>query len=344
MKDKRMLMRVPVLAVAIVMALLLLAGTYSVIASPTLSVGPGPDLPSAPSGTVFWTSPWEPITRGHTLSFNHNLGRNPETYAVELLFLDTDGGLGINRRYYGGLISGTQRYGAHWQNLTANTIQVYRQPDDNVADRVRIQVWVPPTASDYDSGWRDISQDETLTLTHGLGIPATDLTVGLWFSSTDRGIHHFAYGGMSVNPLSGTLGAYWHNLTNNTVWVTRFISDTAVEQVRVVVTQGEPPAYDSGWRSIATDTATVFTHSLNWDADMLLVRGECLMPGGLGIHQQFAGGNHFWSGAWQGTNLQNLTSNTVTIFRQPDDLTCPQARVRIWKRSLLVYLPLVMRD
>ena len=45
---------------------------------------------------------------------NHNLGGNPEDYAVELLFEDSDsGGLGINRVAFGGLeVDGTW-LGAH---------------------------------------------------------------------------------------------------------------------------------------------------------------------------------------------------------------------------------------
>jgi hypothetical protein len=42
--------------------------------------------------------------------------------------------------------------------------------------------------------------------------------------------------------------------------------------------------------------------------------------------------------------LQNLTRNTVEVFRQPDDDVCPQVRVRIWKRSAQIYLPLILNN
>ena len=41
--------------------------------------------------------------------------------------------------------------------------------------------------------------------------------------------------------------------------------------------------------------------------------------------------------------MQNLTRNTVEVFRQANDDVCPQVRVRIWKREFKVYLPLVLK-
>jgi hypothetical protein len=330
----------------VITTLILLAGAYIVIASPSPSARLVPNSTSA--AMPYWSSKWVTITEGTARTFTHNLGGNPDDYAVELWFKDTDGNLGINRLGYGGIVSGTLRYGAYWQRLTANTIQVVRQADDDAADEIRINVWIPPTSTTaYAGTWQDISG--TITINHNLAITATDLVVSLWFSNTSLGIHQYAYGGLSLNPLSGTLGAFWHNLTTNTVQVTRFLSDSVAEQVRVDVVYGAPPDYDSlvtqsGWQNILPGTTFVFTHNLNWDPDMMLVHGECRDPGGLGIHQQFAGGNHHWVNGWQGTNIQNVTSNTVTILRQADDTNCPLARIRITKRSLKVYLPVVMRD
>lgn len=141
-----------------------------------------------------------PINQGQTLTMNHNLGGNPEDYAVELLFEDSDsGGLGINRVAFGGLeVDGTW-LGAHWQELTANTIKVHRWADDNMVDRILVQVWLPSTTPDYDSDWRPIAQGKTLTFNHNLNVAADDLTVGLWFRSAARGINQFAYGGLSVD-------------------------------------------------------------------------------------------------------------------------------------------------
>jgi hypothetical protein len=67
----------------------------------------------------------------------------------------------------------------------------------------------------------------------------------------------------------------------------------------------------------------------------------------LGIHQLLAGGNHDWFTAatgWQGTNLQNVSENTVQVYRQPDDEICPQVRVRVWKGGAQAYLPSVLNN
>jgi len=349
MKDRRTFIRTLALVAALVVALLLLAGTYTVIASSA------PDLSSASISAAAWSSGWVTIVTDTSQVFTHNLGGDPDDYAVELRFLDTDGGLGINRRYYGGSEEGGSWYGAHWQNLTTNTIEIYRQPQDTVADRVRIRVWAPLTSTTgyYASPWTDINTGQTITLTHGLGITNTDLTVGLWFSDTTRGIHNYGYGGLAVDGDTDMLGAHWHNLTTNTVQVTRHPDDTDVEQVRVFVVHGAPPHYDSledpsigGWKSIAPGDTFTFTHGLNWDPNMLLARGECYSStvGGPGIHQWFAGGNHDWFVGWQGTNLQNLTRNTVAVVRRADDQVCPQVRVRVWKRSSQIYLPLILNN
>jgi hypothetical protein len=263
-------------------------------------------------------------------------------------FLDPDHGLGINRRYYGGQEVGGYWTGAYWQHLTANTIQVYRNSDDKAADRVRVRVWIPmPAREHYESEWMDIAAAETVTISHGLGISATDLTVGLWFSGTARGIHHFAYGGLAVDGPQKMLGAHWQNLTAATVQVFRHADDTDVEQVRVAVVHGDPPHYDSGWQAVTQGTAVTFTHGLDWDPNQLLVRAECYdLSGQRGIHQMFAGGIYDWQGGgkMRGFGLFRLTDNHVRALRLDDDEFCSQLRVRIWRRVLRVYLPLVMRS
>ena len=316
------------------------------------SAGPPPPVASAAQPCVApaaaaWDSSWVPITRHQTITFAHNVGGDPDDYAVELWFQDLDGGLGINRRGYGGLEVNGHWFGAHWQNLTANTIQVYRNSHDNAADRVRVRVWEVPDPPDYDSGWTDINPGEMITLSHSVGVTPTDLTVGLWFSSSLRGIHHFAFGGLAVDGPQKMLGAHWQNLTTDTIEVFRHPHDTDIEQVRVIVVAGDAPDYDSGWQSVMTDTKVTLTHGLNLAPELLLARGECYDPtGGRGINQLFAGGNHDWlnGGQFQGASLQNLTNNTVAVFRERDDEFCPQFRVRIWKRGNVVYLPLVVQN
>lgn len=299
--------------------------------------------PTTARAAVNWSSGWVAINRGQTLTFTHNLGGDPNSYAVELWFRDTNDGYGINRRNYGGLETGGNWLGAHWQRLTANTVQVYRQPNDNAADQVRIRVWIPADAPDYDSGWVNINQAQTLTITHNLAAAPDDLSVTLWFSGAVRGIHHYAYGSMIVDAPPAILGAFWHNLANNTVQVTRQGNDTDVEQVRVVVSRSDPPSYDSGWRNVPRGLFT-FTHNLNQDPSTLLVRGECYTST-LGIHQRYAGGDHSMIMGWQGANVQNLTANTIVAARRANDIHCPQMRMRIWAVvSNTIYLPTVVNN
>jgi hypothetical protein len=336
------------IAVAAGLALLAVVGLNTAAVA-----GPAPPEAQA-TGATYWSSPWVAISRGSWHEFNHNLGGDPDDHAVEMWFRDTDGGLGIHRRSYGGLdVSGTKS-GAHWEKLTASTIEVHRQADDNDADRIRVRVWIPTPAQEYyESEWTDIAQGETITVSHNLGITATELTVGLWFSGTARGIHHYGYGGFVLDgPPLERRGAFWHSLTDTTVKVVRLPDDTDVEQVRSVVVHADPPDYDSlqalgGWQPIAMGTSFGFMHGLQWSADLLLVRSECQSPplqGVGGLHQFNAGGNHDPLFGWQGTDLRNLTANSVAVARQSNDVLCPQVRVRIWKRGVHVYLPLVMRD
>jgi len=344
MIDRRVQIWIAVAAGLVLVTLLLLAGNATASLSPPMTMA---SQRHAVPAAAQWSSPWVPIPRGQPMMFAHNLGEDPNNYVVELDFLDTDGGQGINRDGYGGLEVNGNWAGGHWQNLTANTIRVFRQPNDNAADQVRVLVWVPLATADFDSGWTDINQGQTFTFTHNVGITPTELGVGLWFSDTIRGIHHFGYGGLAVDGPRAMLGAHWQDLTTNTVQVVRHPDDTDVQQVRVVVVHGDPPDYDSGWQNIPAGNAVSFAHNLNWDPDMLLARGECYDPSGLrGIHKLFAGGNHDWfdGGQFQGSHLQNLTANTVAVFRQPDDEFCAQVRVRITKRSRQFYLPLVLRN
>jgi hypothetical protein len=360
MKHRRTFVRAAVLVAVVVVPLLLLVSIYTVMASQAPPARLAPDFPAAPSSADEWSSGWVtiPIPAGAPPRvcqiFDHNLGHSPEEYAVELWFRDLDDGWGRNRRYYGGLEDNGKWYGAWWQELTTNTIRVCRGRDDDAADEVLIRVFEPLAEPDRDSDWMDIGRAEVITFTHGVGITATDLTVGLWFSSTNLGIHHFSYGGLAVDPNPPThtgllLGAHWQNLTTNTVHVFRHPHDTDIQQVRVIVVHGAPPRYDSledrGWQPIAPGTAFTFSHDLDWNPDMLLVRGECYDPTGpWGIHQLLSGGNHDWLFGWQGASLQKLTRDTVAVARLADDQVCPQVHIRIWKRGRQIYLPLVVRS
>ena len=339
-KNKHVYIWIPIMAGLALVALLLLVGSTS--AQPFPPVTSPPQLHAVTASS--WSSGWVSITADTCQAFTHNLGAAPEDYALSLLFWDTDGNLGVNRRNYGGLELGGLWYGAYWQHLTANTIAVCRMPNDNGADQVNIRLWIPDATPDYDSGWTNIAAGETITFSHNVGITDTELSVSLWFSGTSKGIHHYGYGGLTVDAPPAPQGAYWHNLTDNTVQVSRRVGDTDIEQVRVVVVHSDQPSYNSGWQSINPGTIITIEHNLKQSPVSMLMRADCYSStvGGPGIHQWFTGGDYSTFGSWQGINTQNLTSNTIQVARRASDWACPSVRVRIWVSEHKVYLPLVL--
>ncbi len=318
--------------------------------APVLAAGPL-EQPEAVAATYF-DSGWIPQAQATCQVINHNLGGNPDDYAVEVLFLDEAiGGLGIHRRGYGGLDNAGSQEGAHWQRLTTNSIEVCRAANDPFVDKVRVRVWVPAaTGAQYDSSWIPINLGQELTIPHNLGVTNTNLTVGLWFRDLgvgNIGIHHLGYGGLDVTPLNPR-GAHWFELTDNTVKVKRHAADLFIDEVRVIVVEADAPDYDSlvalgGWQAVAPGSAFTFNHGLSWSPDMLLVRGECRFPA-LGIHQLYAGGNRNAITFWHGAAMQQLRPNSVRFARMLNDGVCPEVRVRIWRRSASIFLPAVQRN
>jgi hypothetical protein len=377
MEEKPSSRRIWLLLAALLLGMVLLGGTYTALAGPPLSSQPGEQLAASPSAVAWssgwvalapgeirstisarriisdpWSSGWAALAPGETRTITHNRGLDPEQYAVELWFLDTDpGGWGINRRYYGGVDFNGQHLGADWRRLTSNTIQVMRNISDTAADKVRVLVWVPELVTQtYDSGWVNIAQGENKIFTHSLGVAADDLTVSLSFSTTAGtppfGINQIAYGSKTFG--AAILGANWHHLTNSSVQVVRRSDDVLAQQVRVTVNVADPPKYDSAWQTVQPGEALTLTHGLDWPPEMLVAVGECKNDPNPGIHQMFAGGNHssipaFFPG-WQGSDLQNVTSDTITIFRWDNDTVCPQVRVRLWERSFTQDIPVIMRE
>ncbi len=293
-----------------------------------------------------WDSGWVAIATDTAMAFTHNLGGDPGLYAVDLWFRDTrQPGLGIHHRAYGGMDVGGQRFGVHWQNLTDTGIRVFRHRDDMAAGQVRLRIWIPDPP-EYDSGWRDIQPGQAITLTHNLSGDVDDYTVGIKFRDTSpdgRGIHQFAIGGLETG--GAFHGAAWRSLTDTSIVVWRYPDDTSVHQVRVFITRPDPPDYDSGWVDIATDTVRTLTHNLGGNPNSYLVRAAArsTVPGGPGINTRAAGGMEV-GGQFFGANWQNLTDTRINFFRQPNDPSADQVRVRIWRPDFYIYLPVIVRD
>ena len=341
MQNKRMSIWIALVMGISLTALLLLAGNAA--AKPPLSAVP--DTQPHATTTTVWSSGWVTVAAGTCQMFNHNLGTDPEDYVVSILFWDTDGDLGVNLRNYGGLEFGGNLFGVYWEHLDFNTISVCRMSNDIGADQINVRIWIRDEPPDYDSGWIDVSPGSVNGLHHNLGITTAELAVSLWFSGTNKGIHQYGYGSLTIDNPTTHLGAYWRSLTTNTISIVRVEDDVDIEQVRVVVVHSNPPDYDSGWQPIDTGTVLTLTHNLRWPVYETLVRGECkfFLGDDPDINQLFAGGNHGATIGWQGSNLQNLTANTIQVARRANDVACPQIRVRIWRMAQRTYLPLVMR-
>ena len=330
---------VGVLALA---ALLLLAG--SAVAGNT--AGPADFYAkdaAALQSDSHWSSGWVDIATDTATIFTHDLGGDPDDYAVELWLRDTDtGGIGINSRGAGGLEAGGSFFGAHWQNLTNTTIEVVRRRDDTFADQVRVRVWFPDPPA-WDSDWVDIAQGARETLTHPVGGNVDEYVVGLWFKDTDGiGINTRCYGLLEIG--GQLLGASWHTLTATTFDVLRYWDDAWADQVRVRIFVPEEPDWDSDWVDINPGDTMTLPHGLGGNPNLYLVRGwqKDTAEDGFGINHLFTGGFES-AGVLYGTNWENLTDTTINLFRRLDDYGADQVRVRIWKREVKIYLPIVMK-
>jgi hypothetical protein len=291
-----------------------------------------------------WSSGWVPLTPGNSATLAHGLGGDPLEYSAQLWFRDTDDGYGINTRAYGGLEADGSRYGAHWRKLTNADVEVSRFGWDIYADEVRMWLWIPADPPAYCSPWTAVAAGGSQLFTHNVGGNPLDYVVGLWFRGPAAyGINQQFFGG---NEDGGKYyGAWWHNLTATTVTVDRAADDPVAGEVRVCITVADPPSYDSGWVDIDASETVTLTHNLHGPVDNYVVRMEFMddAPPGLGIHLQNVGGNAVGAD-WLGAAWQKLTNSSIAVYRYPNDAVTDQVRVRIWRRTTTLYLPLVLRS
>ena len=91
----------------------------------------------------------------------------------------------------------------------------------------------------YDSGWRSIAKDQSLTLQHGIGGDPDNYVVDLQFKGAAHGRHQYRYGGDQWRYEYLTLywnqnrGAFWHLLTSQTIMVSRLAQDEDATEIRV---------------------------------------------------------------------------------------------------------------
>jgi len=283
------------------------------------------------------------------------MGGDITDYAIQLWFRDTDtGGYGINNRAYGGDEDNGVWLGAFWRSLDNTTISVARQLADVMAEQVRVWIWPSEANEEYCSGWTAISQNETALVTHNLAGNVDDYVVKLWFRTNSlNGVHQIYYGGAEGG--GKAYGAYWHGLNASQVQVSRIIDDTEVEEFYLCVSKPDPPDWDSGWTPLDPGQAVVLNHNLGGNINRYIVRmefkavptkGSPELP--MAIHHNAYGGASTnvlgKDAAYLGANWQNLTDQSITLYRWSDDQLANQIRVRIWLRRMSIYLPVVFRN
>ena len=195
----------------------------------------------------------------------------------------------------------------------------------------------------YDSGWRTISRNQSIILTHDLKGNADDYVVDMQIrqdlssSLSLKKIHNRFYGG---NIRSGSVeGVGWFNLNSSSITVYRGPSDDFCQEVRLRIWRLATSDYDSGWISLQKGGIRTITHNLSGSVDDYVVYMESknIQPVngvGYGIHQIYFGGAIDTSGpqpTFHGVQWSGLTSSSITAVRGRDDNYSDQIRIRIWR-------------
>lgn len=318
----------------------------------------------------FWDIPspdydsgWVDVLPDIAQTLNHGLGGNADTYLVDTQYRSQTVD-GINLRYYGGADFGNtitvgspnDRVGAYWRSLTNSSIIIYRRPEDTYAEQMRIRIWRTPKP-DYDSGWIAKTPGEAATvLNHNLGGNYQgDYFVDFEYRSAADGINQRYYGGADFGALAfgggsdnTRAGAYWRSLDGQSVSIYRRPDDIYAEQLRLRIWRIATSDYDSDWFILNPDQAIALSHNLGdltdgylvqmfqWDTDIANT-----------LNQRHLGGADFGNlppaGYAEddrvGAYWRSLTSDSITVYRRPEDGFSDFVRLRIWNFNHKLYLP-----
>lgn len=88
------------------------------------------------------------------------------------------------------------------------------------------------------------------------------------------------------------------------------------------------PAFDSGWRAVAQGSYMDFNHNLGGNVDNYVVDMQMKHAGGAGINNLNIGTDE--GGGWFGAYWRNLTTTSIRVHRDTDDVGAEQIRIRIW--------------
>lgn len=310
-----------------------------------------PELVASGSSPAEYDSGWVKIQQDEAITLTHALGGNPDTYVVDMTFR-ASGVDGINQRYYGGADFGdipapghaaNDRVGAYWRTLTADTITIYRRPEDTYAEWIRVRIAIEPF-SNYDSGWVALGAGAAATvLNHNLGLPPEDYLVDMQYRGAGD-VNQRYYGGVDFGALAfdggandDRVAAYWRSLDANTITVFRRDEDIYASEVRVRLWVRPQATYDSGWVALLQDSALTINHNIGGNVEDYYVDMEFRSVAD-GINQRHYGGADFGALAFGGTvendrvgaYWRSLDETSITVYRRPQDPFAEEVRIRIF--------------
>ena len=94
----------------------------------------------APFPRPAYNSGWLTLAQGSDSLLTHNIGGDSCDYVVDIQFWDTS--RGINIVSYGGYSDDGSHHGVWYDGLTTHSIRIFRLPNDQYADKVRVRIWV----------------------------------------------------------------------------------------------------------------------------------------------------------------------------------------------------------
>ncbi len=160
-------------------------------------------------------------------------------------------GNGDGIRVYGHCSAGASNWGAIWAHNDGTSPTIYANNvgggkagyfdgdvdvtgNIDVSDK-QIKNYYGFPKPNYDSEWRSVALGTILTLDHNIGGDEDDYVVDLWFWDVDLvlGKHIRGIGGFENSPYDAYQGAYWSNLTNSQISISREAHANNVDSVRV---------------------------------------------------------------------------------------------------------------
>ena len=313
--------------------------------------GGGIKLSPVLSGSPLYDSGWIDIARDESKILTHDLDGNLDYYMIYMECYSSS--CGINHVFYGGADLGqktdggtanNKRQGAYWSNLNSSTITVYRRPEDDYAEKIRIRIWVDFN-SDCDTKWISLDPGSAaLTLNHNVGGNPDYYLVYMESQSSNSGVNQRYYGGNDFGTLgfAGTrnnerVGAYWRELNSVSIKVFRREEDDYASKVRIRFWIRPTPTYDSGWVAVNKGEMKFLSHQIGGNTDDYTVDLQ-YRSSSSGVNHCYYGGADFGTNPPAGRSAEdrvgaywrNLDTTGIKVVRREEDVYAEEVRVRIW--------------